>query len=107
MKFLAILLSVYILVVTVFQCCCDCNEKDFINQKRHHETSSLPHDDCNGVCSPFCLCNNCAGFTIELIFNNYQKKIQKTSENIIVFTQQIYSTPSLKDIWRPPKNFEL
>jgi hypothetical protein len=109
MKFLVSILSVYIVLLSTTICCQESYAMaDFGNHTEQHEAGALPHDDCAGVCSPFCLCATCTGFTVEPVFPYYQTKPQELSSEIRIYTQQIYTSSLVEGIWQPPKrNYEL
>jgi hypothetical protein len=100
MKFPAIILSVYILVLTAFPCA-DHHISDnsiasveFLEQGTHHSGDV-------DLCSPFCFCTCC------------QTQVQTTENNIcrVNFTGEILATvsPDQNEInftsfhWRPPQ----
>jgi hypothetical protein len=107
MKFLATLLSVYILIALTSSCCCDYLVSDSGSQTEQHEAGHLPQDNCHGVCSPFCLCAACAGFTVELVFPHNQIKPEEISSELSVYPQQICTLPSLTGIWQPPQGIKI
>ncbi|MDR2843088.1 MAG: hypothetical protein LBV57_00390 [Candidatus Symbiothrix sp.] len=102
-NFLSIILSIYIIVTSVSPCCCDYDVFDLGNQTEQHDTGNLPHDDCAGVCSPFCLCTACAGCMAEPAISYYQTELLKIAKEVNVYPTLFYSLPLFKGIWQPPK----
>jgi hypothetical protein len=104
MKILAILLSVYIVMLSATTCRCEyaMTGPDYLMEQQ--DTGAASHD-CAGDCSPFCLCNACTGFTSKTFFSYFQLKIQEyvPLENNL-YLSQIYSSPLLEGIWQPPQS---
>jgi len=100
LKFIAFILSAYVILCSVIPCCIidDCNME---LQTKTSKTDS--HDDCKGNCSPFFACGNCAGFSID------QQEFQTTTVNIIGKKSypEIYSaffSNYTSSVWQPPKS---
>ncbi|MDR3047385.1 MAG: hypothetical protein LBU51_07220 [Bacteroidales bacterium] len=102
MKFLSILLSVFILSLSATPCCFAVDnhaEKEPVDVQFHQENSSK--DDCAGDCSPFCLCTTCAGFTVEVVSSNVIAEVQSFCFDLPVFYQQPYAVSLSNTIWQP------
>lgn len=103
MKFLACILSIYILVLTTLPCHdtneCEDNAKVQMSQNMTNNSQEVPDVD---LCSPFCDCNCCASITVQSIF-----KIDFTFDTF--FTVQYpkyisdFSSFNFTSIWQPPK----
>jgi hypothetical protein len=91
MKVLAVILSIYILALSVSICPDACSA----------ETSECQTEqrDC---CSPFSLCNTCAGFVIADITDT-EIRLQELSAEMNLSEQHIYTDIFLDSIWQPPK----
>jgi hypothetical protein len=102
MKFLATLLCVYILFVSAMPCCHN-NETDrYSHQTEQQATDSGSHSDCSGMCSPFCACHTCGGFTV-ILPAYYCQPEQEFSKADYNFPPTIYSLFLPEGIWQPPK----
>jgi hypothetical protein len=100
MKFLATILSVLVLFLLMTVNCADCCADDLC-QTEQQEAGTAPHD-CPSPCSPFTLCNTCAGFVVET-FDYPQIKPQEMSGDFNTYLRIIYLSPLPEDIWQPPK----
>ncbi|MBD1366453.1 hypothetical protein IDJ77_21750 [Mucilaginibacter sp. ZT4R22] len=102
MKFLCILFSVYVLLLSVRPCCADdCIAKP-ITKKEIAGNNAKPGSDCQG-CSPFFSCGTCVGFPLV----NRVISVENTAAEIIVEHNSTYKQPALKpvtlSIWQPPQ----
>ena len=94
MKISAILLSVYILTLSVLSCPNAYNVEDVACQTEQ--------PDCADCCSPFSLCHTCIDFvTANIVY--IITKPQELSVEINIFELYIYMDILLNDIWQPPK----
>jgi hypothetical protein len=101
-KFLCILFSVYVLLLSVRPCCADdCIAKP-IAKKEIAGQNSKSGNNCQG-CSPFFACGTCAGFTLakQVIY------AERTATEVMVEHNSSYKHPALKpvmlSIWQPPQ----
>jgi hypothetical protein len=103
MRILAILLSVYIVMLSASTCRCDYAGTGQDYRTEQHDAGAASHD-CSGDCSPFCLCNACPGFTDKTFSGYFQLKIQEyvPRENTL-YLAQLYLSPLLQGIWQPPR----
>ncbi|WP_394342460.1 DUF6660 family protein [Mucilaginibacter limnophilus] len=101
MKFLYLILSVYVLMLSVIPCCTNdiCNKVvvEQANIKNGYNTNS----NC-AACSPFYCCVSCTGFVV------LPETIQyATIVTVITGQYSLYPTSSVKDlplpIWQPPR----
>jgi hypothetical protein len=106
MRFFATLLSVCFLVISTNVCCDDFGIADdgWRYQTEQHEHSGDSSHDCLGVCSPFCVCGSCAGFTVVPYFSDFQLKPMAFSKENISYLSKTYLSSSLKGVWQPPKS---
>jgi hypothetical protein len=99
MRFVIVLLSVYILSIAAVPCC-------FEGMHRHStelaSTENDAHSDDAGLCSPFCVCNACGGCSIFVAACNYFPE-PLFSTDYCPFFSVFYSFSWLKGIWQPPK----
>jgi hypothetical protein len=101
-KFLCILFSVYVLLLSVRPCCADdCIAKP-IAKKETASKKQQKEKDCEG-CSPFFSCGTCAGFTLA-------KPVmitERIATEISVEHNSAYKQPALRpvmlSIWQPPQ----
>jgi hypothetical protein len=102
MKFLAAILSVYILFLSMTANCADCCPEGDTCKTEQHEADNTSHD-CQNPCSPFCICNICVGFIVDF-FDYYQLKQQEISPAVNLYSFNIYASPFIKGIWQPPQS---
>ena len=92
MKFLAALLSVLILFLSL-----SAGANDFC----------LPDDECeteqSDCCSPFSLCNTCAGFTFAPAIHSQTKQLEFNTKELILYVLQLYTSPFVDSVWQPPQ----
>jgi hypothetical protein len=94
-KYLASILSIYILILSVSFCPDACNvESDECQTEQH---------DCTDCCSPFSICNTCVGFVVKDIVS-IATHSQEISTEINIYQLQIHTNASLDGIWQPPKS---
>lgn len=103
MKFLSVILALFVFVQSLSPCCSDDNCMDNNQTVKTEQTSNHEHDgDCEKNCSPFFVCGTCAGFIFPTV------SFTLTS-SVILFTKQIsiYNQSTLSNffhsIWQPPK----
>jgi len=101
-KLLAILLSVYVLLLAVRPCCTDdCIARSPVKKELAGKTSPV-EKECQG-CSPFFSCGSCAGFIVakRVICTVKLIPAQQVEHN------SVYQHPHLKQIalsiWQPPQ----
>jgi hypothetical protein len=101
MKFLAVILSVYVFCLTIMPCV-DGLAADLIpGPEVIHNEAASQQQEC-GHCSPFCTCDCCASqvLTKENLINFEYSTI---SEKFITFYTPDYHSSSYFFIWHPPK----
>ncbi len=95
MKFLAIIFSVLVLVLTVVPCCAYDNCEKEIAHNDSGTKSEIP-------CSPFVHCSCSSGINIspsfEIAFVQQIQLVKKETQYIQIFTSGYFSS-----IWQPPK----
>jgi len=103
MKWLALLLSVFMIIVSCIPCADAAPEIDAHAQTIIKlNTNSQDHLPAADLCSPLCICNCCAGFAL-------QTTTQKTSFSIteVIIQATIHRTVAVSkpsfSIWQPPK----
>ena len=100
MKFIRIILSIYIATLSVDLCCQEDHCDDETELKIADQHADEHEDNSNDVCSPFLSCGSSTGFVAEDI-NTYATYWTIEPANIpsnIPFTRDY--TPN---IWQPPK----
>ncbi|MDR2868540.1 MAG: hypothetical protein LBV46_03255, partial [Bacteroidales bacterium] len=61
------------------------------------------HGDCAGLCSPFCVCNACPGFSVEITPRLVMTALSQGS-TVPSFSDFSYIPKrSIPAIWQPPK----
>jgi hypothetical protein len=94
-KYLASILSVYILALSVSFCPDACGVESSECQTEQH--------DCTDCCSPFSICNTCVGFVVEDIVCAVTI-LQEISIEINIYRPQVYTSAYLNSIRKPPKS---
>ena len=98
MRYLAFILSLYVLVLTAVPCV-DVQITSFESAQQSHQDHHQGEGD---HCSPFCTCNCCA---TSVIFQDFQ--VQLNSFAFIEKQYSFYATGSyhgpVTAIWQPPK----
>ncbi|RYE27036.1 MAG: TonB-dependent receptor [Sphingobacteriaceae bacterium] len=103
MKFLCLLFSFYVVLLSVKPCCADreCQEKSSLKKELAGKTPSK-EKECQG-CSPFFSCGSCVGF---IIAKPITHTLAFVAENT-VRSYAPYEQPNLKEIslaiWQPPQ----
>jgi hypothetical protein len=94
MKVFAVILSLYVLALSVSVSSDTCSVGNNECQAEQH--------DCADCCSPFSLCNTCAGFVIADIADT-DIRPQELSAEINLYELHTYTDICLDGIWQPPK----
>ncbi|MCA5003540.1 DUF6660 family protein [Sphingobacterium bovistauri] len=104
-RFLYIILSMYLLSLTVIPC-----SDSIVSMCQNQIEDTHAHDNPNSAdnhdnCSPFCVCNCCKVYGVSQLLGDYfpnsdLKYIQ--SENYPIFDFPICHNDSL-DVWQPPQ----
>ncbi|MDR2087442.1 MAG: hypothetical protein LBP72_09770 [Dysgonamonadaceae bacterium] len=93
----------YILFISATPCCLDNHPVDDDCRTEQPDSGDRSHEDCPGICSPFCLCNTCGGFTVIHSLTGIQLKIQTLSQSVVAYMLPIYSSLSPEDLGQPPR----
>ena len=102
MKFLSILLSMYVLYMVSLPCVDEAIDfnKTFVEiSTAHHH-----HDDPNqtDTCSPFCVCS-CCSVTVELTSFVFESNpVREIQSQLIPYYKESFST-YFHPIWQPPQ----
>lgn len=101
MRFLALLFSLYVLLLTAWPCAEMRENAPEHDATAAQHTSSHEHDDCTD-CAPFCTCNCCATPMI------CQIELVDFQVSTLVLTNETYYptllvTQGYGDIWQPPQ----
>ncbi len=102
MRFLASILSVYLLLLTAVPCI-DAHADNVLHKTTlsQEKQDNHQHSDSDS-CSPFCACNCCA---TSVVFQIYQAKLNCFSfseKQYFPVSSVCFSNP-LASIWQPPK----
>lgn len=100
MKYLAIILSLYVVFLCSLQCqdeievCCKANDTS-------HKTDNHHDNDCHS-CSPFCVCNCCHANTLVIVKKAVEPVCKVENAYHVIFSE---GNPQeiLQNIWQPPK----
>ncbi|WP_394344115.1 DUF6660 family protein [Rufibacter hautae] len=103
MKWFAILLSVFMIVISCIPCADAAPRVDTLAQTSiNSNTGSEDHSPAADLCSPLCICSCCAGFAMQTV-------TQKTSPLAVKVTipvpvHRVVGVPTLSfSIWQPPR----
>jgi len=103
MKFLAVILSFYLLLLTAIPCIDGLYEDISMHQTElTQERQDSHHHSDSDNCSPFCTCNCCATAVV------FQPQIVQLtcfpfSENQYFPVTSVFISDPLASIWQPPK----
>jgi hypothetical protein len=103
-KYLCLLLSLFVLLISAAPCCSDdCGQTEGkVAQKNQPGDSHQEGDDCK-ACSPFLTCGSCSGFIKPLPTPTLQAEvIDYQTELIDVYHFSFYPLVS-SSFWQPPK----
>lgn len=103
MKFLCLIISCYVLLLSANPCCAayDCVEKVTI-KKEVSRQAPLQQKECPG-CSPFFSCGSCIGFIITERVARILPAITATKNEHFNSYLQPEPQETLISIWQPPK----
>ncbi len=101
MKFLAAILSIYVLVLTLLPCV-DVPTDNLLHKTELTKASTEKHTDDGDHCSPFCTCQCCASPMVShfQMFNFQTATILE--QRIFSYHNLDYTSP-FYSIWQPPK----
>ena len=100
MKVLALILSVYVLVLTAIPCV-DVPKDDNLHKTEITNSSSDQHEHTTDLCSPFCTCDCCVSPIINnstIVFTCTPITQKITTAYYNSFVSSLFAT-----IWQPPK----
>ncbi|HJP63676.1 MAG TPA: DUF6660 family protein [Mucilaginibacter sp.] len=103
MKLLCLILSVYVLMLSVKPCCADddCRSKTSTSQQIT-DKAPLQGNECPG-CSPFFTCGSCTGFIITRPIVHISVPIAETAATQYSGYNQLAIPKMPGSIWQPPK----
>ena len=102
-KFICLLLSVYVIVLSTKPCCADfdCRSKEATSKQLNHN-SPVKEKECPG-CSPFFTCGTCVGFIVSQQLT-LQLPVSATAKMpFTIFYKQPAIEKVFLSIWLPPK----
>lgn len=103
MKWCAIFLSVFMMVISCFPCADAAPEKDTLAPTSiQANTDSENHSQEADLCSPLCICHCCAGFALQTTAQKTSHSIFKVMTSAPVHRVVALSNPSFT-IWQPPR----
>ena len=101
MKVLAFIMAVMVLVMSVMPCADDanamCKVKTEFKQASHQQDNPI-----SKVCSPFCQCSCCVGFTISHFPSSYPVILFTANKQISSFLPSEVIDITLP-VWQPPQ----
>lgn len=103
MKFIAVILSVYVLVLTSAPCADECisiSETDGISFSQGQVENSNSSAEAD-LCSPFCFCNCCQFLSLPE-YSNFSLITTPLQSVEIAFIANFFASPVI-GFWRPPK----
>jgi len=100
MRYLAVILSVYVMVLTAIPCT-DVHAADInpVSLELSEHSPNLTND--LDLCSPFCFCHCCQTLTFPSFNNGLLSDVEVLTLNI-TFNESKLSSP-FSSIWQPPK----
>ena len=103
MKWLALLLSVFMIVISCIPCADAAPEVSMLAQTTIQEKSdSDNHTPAADLCSPLCICNCCAGFALQITLQKTSLPVFKVITPAPVHQPVALLNPSFS-IWQPPR----
>lgn len=100
MKYIAVILSVYVMVLTAMPC----SDNHSANSRSvTYELSQQNHSQANDLdlCSPFCFCHCCQTLSFPSFYDGLLSNIELLTLNF-PFRESRFSNP-FSSIWQPPK----
>ena len=104
MKFIAIILALYVMVLSIrpYFADSDCTDSDHCTQTAQTSNSHQHDNDCKGDCSPFFTCAACSGFNIPTVSFSLIPLAFILTEKVSIYNPSFISE-FLQSIWQPPK----
>ncbi len=103
MKWFAILLSIFMIVISCIPCADAAPEVDTsVQTSIQTNPDSDNHAPAADLCSPLCICNCCAGFALQTAFHKTSLPVFKVITIAPVHQPDAVLYPSFS-IWQPPK----
>ncbi|WP_370525691.1 DUF6660 family protein [Olivibacter sp. SDN3] len=104
MKFVALILSIFVLTLSVVPCSVlepafGHGQEQCSTEKDHHAQG----DDCSGLCSPFYTCGTCLGLVliVPVTYPSTYLSFEST-EHYVLYLLSALREP-LSSIWQPPR----
>ncbi len=101
MKWLAILLSIYLIILSCIPCADAAPGADTMEQTITN-SNSTDHFPAADLCSPLCVCNCCAGFALQATAQKVSPAVFEIAIPAPAYRSVAVSQPSFS-IWQPPK----
>lgn len=106
MKLLTVILSFYIFALSASPCV-DIEVESAAHSTVAHssEKDNHSHDKENDLCSPFCICNCCAGVTltyVPVITYDFTVRFEQIRSSNSIYTSVLHSN-FYGSIWQPPQ----
>ncbi|MFN0201863.1 MAG: hypothetical protein ACKVTZ_10095 [Bacteroidia bacterium] len=100
MKYLSLLLAIYVLLLTATPNCAE----DNCFQEQTSEQSQNPQNekDCSDCCSPFMRCKTCFGFTFPIISFPVRFTFTYSDKKVSIY-KEISTSDFFSSIWQPPE----
>lgn len=104
MKWFAILLSIYLIVLSGIPCADAASAADTLGQTSiNADSHSTGHSPAADLCSPLCICTCCAGFALQTATQKVSPAVFKITIPAPAYVSVAVSYPSFS-IWQPPKH---
>ncbi|WP_460893971.1 DUF6660 family protein [Rufibacter soli] len=103
MKWFAVLLSVFMIVMSCVPCADAAQGEDTLAQTNiSSNQDSDAHSPVTDLCSPLCICNCCAGFTLLTANLKTNSLVVKITIQEPIYQEVAARTPTFS-IWQPPR----
>jgi len=103
LKILALILSIYVLVLTGMPCCAYACKQEGAKKEQSQPKEHKQEKDCdNCTCSPFFSCQNCGGFVVQPAINIPKILIHTKDPVYNIYKQNSYQE-YITHFWQPPR----
>ncbi|MDA3906143.1 MAG: hypothetical protein PF484_08730 [Bacteroidales bacterium] len=100
MKYIAVILSVYVMVLTAMPCNdVHAANSNSVSMELHQQSPNQTNDV--DLCSPFCFCQCCQTLSFPSFYDGLLSDVEVATLNI-PFKESRFSNP-FSSIWQPPK----
>lgn len=106
MKFWAMLLSMYVMLLAALPCCAfdNCPDDKAVTEQSHEAGHEKGDEDGCGTCSPFFNCNTCSSCFIAPVVTDFISAVDGVTASVFNSHYTSAIPESLAgNIWQPPK----